>query len=473
MFQPNRLFTRMTTSVVRTANTVSCAALVLCLTACGDDAGAAKADPNAQEPKAGSAAMSGAGASGQTAGAGGKSGGDSSDAGSTAGSGGRAAADGGKGGAGAAGSKAGGAGRAGAGGTAEAGQGGSGGTGGSKSEAGAGGSAEPPALTDQRVAEIARSLAEAVCQALEQCVGSAKLTMLTAREDCVERYSAGFQQDDFGTLATSVEAGWIKLDESKLNDCYADTRALGCKVQADRLPTSCQEAIAAQRHAGDACAIDADCAVGTYCPIDASCPRNCQAAVDKGANCTRDAECKVGSICSAGKCTVPSDVGAPCAGNSGGVCELGDSCVGSDDTNPGTCQTNASVQVGELDQPCTPGMTLCKEGLSCAYDGAAFFCVGPVASGAACRLALPSQCPVDTYCSAADLTQTGSCLALPTEGKTCVLNNACAAGHVCVTQGGKNTCRELGDLGDACAADALCRSGACVDGACAIRPRCE
>jgi hypothetical protein len=62
---------------------------------------------------------------------------------------------------------------------------------------------------------------------------------------------------------------------------------------------------------------------------------------------------------------------------------------------------------------------------------------------------------------------------LPTEGKACVLSNACAAGHVCVTQGGKNTCRKLGDLGDACAADGLCRSGACVDGACAIRARCE
>jgi Dickkopf N-terminal cysteine-rich region len=453
---------------VRSANTLSFAALVVCFAACGDD-NAVKDDPNKLEPKAGSAAVSGSGSSGQTAGSGGTATAGRGEAGSA----GRPAADGGKGG-GAAGTARSSGSRAGSGGAGSGGTRGDAGMGGSSGAAGQGGSAGSDAPgKDVDVSEIAKSLAAAVCDAMKSCVGPAKLTMLTGREDCVHRYSAAFEQDDFGTLAKSVEAGWIAIDESKLDACYADTRALGCRVQSDRLPASCQEAIASKRQIGESCAIDADCAGAAYCPIDAECPRTCQATQDPGADCTRDAECRVGSVCSVGKCAVPAATDEACAGNSGGVCDLGASCVGSDDTTTGTCQPNANVQVGELDEACTPGMTLCKEGLSCAYDGAAFKCFGAVERGDACRLALPSQCPVDTYCSAADVTQTGSCLALPTEGMACVLSNACAGGHVCVTQGGKNTCRKLGDLGDACAANALCRSGACVAGACAIRPRCE
>jgi hypothetical protein len=458
----------MSTTAVRSANTVSLAALVLCFAACGDDTGAVKdTEPTKMEPKAGHAAMSGAGSGGKS----GSSGAGKAGSNDEAGSGGHTAADGGKGGA---------AGTAGKGGSAgsRAGSGGAG-SGGSQSEAGAGGMSGAGAggaagsSAGPNVTAIADALAEAVCDALKDCVGPTKLTLITGREECADRYKAAFEQDDFGTLAQSIEAGWIVIDESKLDACYADTRALGCGVQTERLPPSCQEAIAAKRQIGESCAIDADCAGAAFCPIDAECPRDCQATQDDGADCTRDAECKAGSVCSAGKCAKPAGTDEACAGNSGGVCKLGESCVGSDDTTPGTCQPNENVQVGDLGDECTPGMTLCKEGLSCAYDGAAFKCVGAVAKGDACRLALPSQCPVDTYCSAADLTQTGSCLALPTEGMACVLSSACAAGHVCVTQGGKNTCRKLGDLGDACAADGLCRSGACVDGACAIRARCE
>jgi len=465
MFQPHRLFSRMTTTV-RSANTLGFLALVVCLTACGDDTGENKdAKPPQSQTAAGNAADGGsaAGSKANTAGneaAGSASSGTAGRAG--AGTGGRVAAGGGKGGGPAAG--------AGAGNTAGA----SGGAAGASGAAGgAGGSNQPDPTVDVNVSEISASIAAAICDALNACVGPTKQAMLTGREDCVARYSASIEQDDFGSITESIKAGAIKLDESKLDACYSDTRALGCNVQAQRLPASCQAAIAGQRNVDDTCSLDADCVSAAYCPLDAMCPRSCEATHASGEACTRDAECQHGSICNASKCSVPAAEGEACAGDSGSLCALGLSCVGSDDVTPGICQTNASVQVGELDDACTPGGALCKEGLSCAYDGAAFKCVAAVASGATCQLSLPSQCPVETYCSAADLMQTGTCLALPTDGKACVLNNQCAGGNVCVTQAGTATCHKLGDLGDPCLANALCRSGACSNGTCVVRARCE
>jgi hypothetical protein len=471
MFQPHHLFSTMITTAVRSANTLSFVALVVCLTSCGgDDKAATTKDQTKPQSQAaaGTAAQGGAGTKATTAGSGESAGASGSvgsgTAGRAAGSGGASAADGGKGGK--------------AGSPAAGSTGGKAGTSSGGAGAGAGSSGndspDPDAsVPDVNVSEISASLASAICDALKGCVGAAKLAMLTGREDCVARYSASLEQDEFGTLAESVKAGAIKLDESKLATCYDDTRAQGCNVVADRLPTSCQEAIAAQKNVGESCSLDADCAGDAFCPIDSACPRNCQANQAAGAACTRDAECQRGATCNAGKCSVPAATGEACAGSSGSVCALGESCVGSDNMTPGTCDTNANVQSGELNAACTPGGSLCKEGLSCAYNGVAFECVGAVGKGEACTLALPSQCPVDTYCSAADLGQSGTCLALPTEGKTCVLNNACAGGHVCVTQNSTATCRKLGDVGDACLADGLCRSGVCDNGTCAIRSRCE
>lgn len=455
-------------SAVRCTNTLRNASrgLVIasvCLAACGGESDPPKGSQEPQgQGKAGAAeggAGSAAGASGSRSNEAGRSGGTAGTGraanGGTGGSSVKPAADGGKGGSTPAQSDA-----------------GAGGTGGSSGDsAGEGGSGEP----DSQVAvdAIAASLATAVCDALKGCVGQAKLAMLTGREDCLARYSAGFAQDAFGTLAESIGAGAIKLDETKLDSCYSDTRALGCDLRTERLPPSCQEAIGSQRNIGDTCSLDADCAGDSFCPVEATCPRSCTATHGAGDACTRDAECQRGAICDTGTCKVPVATDGPCAGDSGNVCKDGESCLGSDDTQPGACVANATVQSGALGAECSPGGTLCREGLSCALENGAFKCVAAVARGATCRLALPTQCPIDSYCTAADVTVTGTCAALPAEGKACVQNNQCAPGHVCVTQGGTATCRKLGDVGDTCVADGLCRSGKCTDGSCALRDRCE
>jgi hypothetical protein len=254
--------------------------------------------------------------------------------------------------------------------------------------------------------------------------------------------------------------------------CYDDTRALGCQVQSQRLPASCQMAIQGHVAIGDACSIGSDCAGEAYCPLSA-CPRACTARHAAAASCTRDEECVTGLLCNAGACTAPAATGAACAGNSTGVCAFGASCVGSTDTQAGKCMLNADVQVGDVGATCTPGGTLCKEGLSCAFaSGSAFSCQASVAADAACELALPSECPNAQYCNAKDVMTAGTCIALPGDAAACVLTDQCAPGNICVLENSKSICRHIGDLGDACTQDGLCRSGSCTSGKCTIETVC-
>lgn len=437
----------------------SCLAILLAaMSGCGGES--SQGDDASSKPQAGDSADAG-GDDVTEAGSGG--------AGGTGGAGSAGtAADGGKGGSSPrAGTSGGSAGRAGGGAAGAAGSAGSG-------EAGSGqaGSGDPGQATDGSV--IAAALANAICDALRDCVGPAKLAALSAREDCVARFSASLAQDEFGSLAASIEAGSVVIDESKLDSCYDDTRALGCNVVAERLAPSCQIALAGQRAAGDDCALNVDCGADLFCPISGECPRACEATRPAGEACRRDDECQVGLICNALICSAPVSVGEPCAGTSGATCKLGLSCVGSTDTQPGACQTNESVQAGAAGAVCSPGGTLCREGLSCAFDsGSTFKCVAAVAKGASCKLALPSQCPIDTYCDATEVTATGKCTELPVAGEACVLGDDCAPGHICVTQDSTSTCRRIGNVGDECLADSLCRSGACVDGTCVVRAVCE
>ena len=322
--------------------------------------------------------------------------------------------------------------------------------------------------------KFSRSLAAAVCKSLLDCLGEQKLRGLVDGEDCETRFAASYAQGDFGTLHDSLRRGRIELHADSLEQCYADTRALGCELQTQRLPASCQSALQGSVALGETCTSGADCAGQGFCPTTA-CPRVCSPLRSAADSCKRDEECKIGLICTQEKCAAPAAVGDACAGASGSVCALGTSCVGSTTDKAGTCQKNADVQVGELSAVCTPGGSLCKESLSCAYDGdQGFNCQPSAESGAPCHLALPTQCPTDEYCTAEDVTSDGQCSALPKDGEACVLGSECAAGHVCMKAGDSSTvCKRVRDLAGACDADAMCRSGRCAQGKCAAAEICE
>lgn len=324
------------------------------------------------------------------------------------------------------------------------------------------------------VEKLARGLADAMCASLRECVGAQKLAALTAREDCNQRLAKTFAQADFAGLPGSIESGAVEFDEAALDGCFRDARALGCDAQTERLPPSCERALAGQRAEGELCTLGVDCIPGTFCPSTAECPRTCESTRPAGERCARDEECRRGLICVAGQCSAPVVAGAACAGESGAICALGLSCVGSTDTEAGTCEHNREIQVGGPGEVCSPGGTLCKEGLSCAYDSPSTFkCRAAAKRGATCRLALPGQCPLDSYCNAPEVTADGECVALPVDGEGCVLGDDCAPGHVCTVKDDSAICRRLSDLGEGCLADGLCRSGLCLDGQCATRPVCE
>lgn len=332
--------------------------------------------------------------------------------------------------------------------------------------------AQPPEALD--IDGMSRELAAAVCAALLECLGEQKLRAFVDSEVCEDRFAAAFAQSDFSTLNDSIARGRVELHADALSRCYADTRALGCAIQTERLPASCQAAIRGTVAEGDTCTSGADCAGQAFCPTSA-CPRVCTARSAAAGSCTRDEECQAGLICVQNKCAEPAALGTPCGGTTGAVCALGTSCVGSTTEAAGQCQTNASVQVGALGEVCTPGGALCREGLSCAYDGAqGFNCQAAVAAGEPCHLALPTQCPTAQYCTAEDVTTEGRCAALPVEGQACVLGSECAGGHVCLSADDDNVvCRRVRDLGETCEVDAMCRSGRCAQGKCAATEVCD
>jgi hypothetical protein len=356
---------------------------------------------------------------------------------------------------------------AGAGSLGHAGLSGSGGVAGPAADGG-GTAADPSAP----VAEIAMKLGGAVCDALAACLGPQKLSALFNREACATRIVGGLAQDDLAPLSDSIQKQRVALHAEQLAACYDDTRALGCEVQTQRLPASCQAAIAGQVAVGDVCSIGSDCAGEAFCPLTA-CPRVCTERNASGGTCNRDEECVSGLLCTAGTCAAPAALGAACAGSSGAVCALGASCVGSTDTKSGHCTSNAEVQADALGAACSPGGTLCQEGLSCAWDGsAAFSCQAAAGPNAACHLALPTQCPVDQYCDAKDVMTEGKCVVLPGDGQACAVSDQCAPGALCVLESSKSICRKIGDLGDACSQAGLCRSGSCTGGKCTTRPVC-
>lgn len=331
--------------------------------------------------------------------------------------------------------------------------------------------AEPQRLD---VEAMSRSLAKAVCAALLECLGEQKLRAFVDSEVCEDRFGAGFAQSDFSSLTDSIERGRVELHADALERCYADTRKQGCAIQSERLPASCQQALKGTVAEGDTCTTGADCSGQAFCTTG-TCPRVCTARRDVAGSCTRDEECKSGSICVQSKCAVPAAVGEPCGGTTGAVCALGTSCVGSTTEAAGQCATNASVQSGALGEVCTPGGTLCQEGLSCAYDGdQGFNCQAAVLADEPCHLALPTQCPATQYCTAQDVTTEGHCAALPVDGEPCVLGSECAGGHVCLSAGGDSVvCRRVRDLTETCTLDAMCRSGRCAEGKCAPTEVCD
>jgi hypothetical protein len=386
------------------------------------------------------------------AGAGGASGSGGSNSGGQGGAGGAAGATGGSSGASGASGEGGGDGGAGEGGSGDGGAG-EGGTG--------GGDATP-------LEDLPDEFAGALCEALEDCLGPTKLREELDREDCTLRVAAELRADDLAYVDMSISAGRLIYEPSQLAECLDGVREMGCAVLTDTYPDACGDLLAGNVPEGGECVASSECEGPAFCAGRDACPSTCQALLEEGDDCLDPDDCGDDLWCIGGKCAPFAQRGDACAGDSGGNCAFGLSCLGSTDTEAGTCETNATVQAGALDEACEPGGVLCEEGLSCVFNGLdAFHCQGPAEAGGACYLGLPGQCPPDQYCDVEDdVTIESTCKALPEVGDTCALGYLCEPGAVCLPDGDSSLCHAIEENGGDCADDAACRSRHCAAGKC-------
>jgi hypothetical protein len=323
------------------------------------------------------------------------------------------------------------------------------------------------------LSQLPDAFAGAICDAMQSCVGGSALMQLTNGEDCATRVAAELRATEFAYMDKAIASGHVLYDSSPVPACLDGIRALGCNVLSHSFPAPCVDVLAGNVKTGDVCTVSAECAGTAFCAGTSACPSHCAALLAEGDACNGNNECGDDLMCVTGHCLRPSLAGEPCNGTSGKVCRLGFNCSGATDTQTGMCVDNASIQVGALGASCEPGGALCKEGLSCVYNGSsAFHCEAGVASGAACHLGLPKQCPSDEYCDATDVTTQSTCKKLPGDGKPCALQKLCAAGSTCVDDGGSFNCHAIQTNGNACTADDACRSSSCVSGLCAPPPAC-
>jgi hypothetical protein len=236
---------------------------------------------------------------------------------------------------------------------------------------------------------------------------------------------------------------------------------------------------------GDECAIDQDCAGDAYCATDGACPGACaeQLLEDEACTDSDDDQCEDGLICASATDTcVALSTSAQSCGAGMAACEPGTVCV--DRGSGAQCTAVGVVYFRGLDEACSPGTgscdpgvalcgdpELCEPGLVCESATSGGVCRPTVEAGAACKRAVPNQCPASQVCDAAAPGETGSCVDRPGAGQDCISRPPpCAAGHACV----ENVCRALQDEGEACSADGECWSGTCsASGSCEDPAICE
>jgi hypothetical protein len=232
--------------------------------------------------------------------------------------------------------------------------------------------------------------------------------------------------------------------------------------------------------------MNAECAGSdTYCKSSGTCPGTCANREQAGTDCEYDDQCAMGLKCSkdTNKCFKPAKAGEACGGG-GTAPDCGDNtfCVGSEDQGqvPGTCQFTDDAFSGKEGDDCYfGGKPLCTSDLRCIIQSVdpgtgtiVAKCGQVVASGAACKVAIPDVCPTDEYCNVPQNMLDGTCTAKPKSGEACVMafdNQVCAPGLRC--DGG--TCKPRQHLGAACVGDDVCYSGSCVNGGCASTGSCE
>ena len=265
-------------------------------------------------------------------------------------------------------------------------------------------------------------------------------------------------------LEASIIGDLLVFDESQLDACLADIRALGCDLLATRWPASCEAMLAGTAADGETCFADLDCAGDAYCAYETAgmCPGTCtpRAAADGDCSPGADNECQNGLVCvdSIGKCKAPAVAGEPCVTDGAPPCAYGFDCVEVNDV--ATCRSLTDIYAGEEGDDCNPSEgRLCIKDLSrdlnLVCSRASRTCVRAVLSNDGCSEAFPDPCPAEQYCNEVD----GACRLRETVERACDpgVEKMCAEGYVCID----DECVPLSAAGQGCTADETCYSDNC------------
>lgn len=327
------------------------------------------------------------------------------------------------------------------------------------------------------VAELPPLLASAICDVFVECFGPGTPKDLTGA-DCVTTQTAAIQDGDFQYLQDAIAAGRVVYRSDRVQACIDDITSATCAaIGVGSLPESCSEAVAGTLEEGDLCGLDEECAGETYCRMNAACPGTCTAVGAVNEACVEDDHCARGLGCNGGVCTAPASAGEACGGGTEPPCILGTLCS-DEGTTPGTCVAIVDIFSAGAGDPCSlDDQELCGEGLVCAAtltNGVpSFECEATVAAGAACKLAVPDQCPPGQFCDVNPSTSTftSTCKPLPLDGQTCTtFQNQCAARHEC---GLDQRCHAVNRIGGECEVDSHCSSEHCDDGTCVAPMQCN
>lgn len=339
----------------------------------------------------------------------------------------------------------------------------------SGSGTGAGGS------TELKLEDVPKAVAEAMCTGVSSCAGPMFQTYL-AGSDCVELYTNYVFEGSLAATIEAVEKGTIVYHADKADACISGFGAVACD-QTKRAPEVCEEALQGTIAVGGDCTLDAECVGTAYCKVDATCPGKCSPREASGAACSDNDDCQDGFGCLDGKCGKPVADGQPC-GKDVGTCAQWSICAGELGATTGTCTATKSLFVGKENDAChlTKG-PWCGDGLSCIIDsvsqaGPTMKCVKPAASGAACKIGLPTQCPPANYCAETDISKgdfEGTCKASPVDNEPCDETATCTGQRVCVS----GVCKSLKSTGAACASAFECYSANCDKGKCAAGNACS
>jgi hypothetical protein len=363
---------------------------------------------------------------------------------------------------------------------------GTGGKGGSSSAGAGEGGAPASGVT---LEELPDAYADALCTVLERC-GGVYYDLVTAYEDCRTLTAERLRQAGLDALAAAVAAGSVEYHPDKVPACLSAIETRACDQLNDRGIDACEAAIHGTAQKGESCELNEECEGSLICEIKDKCPGTCVDRYTAGIPCTSDDECADGLVCSqaTAHCVKPAAEGEACGGGVEPQCDAGFLCQGDDATKktPGKCIPLDAVKLGNAGDSCDPtAVALCNSGLSCvltAITNAALTweCRAPGATGGACGLGLPEDCPAGQYCPLSLVDVAGGifeskCTALPGAGAACAARPlatmpACVAYARCAADG---TCVNLRDLGDSCDTDNVCYSGRCANGACEPAHACE